>query len=111
MRSTWSRVIPTSAGSTSVPTAVTSSRFRGIRMRRSGSGTSGRRGIGTSGMPAASQGKPAGMDEIDQEGPSEGITSPDQPTHEATTPPGNPEPDEEALRRAEEELEKPGGGH
>ena len=51
------------------------------------------------------------MDEINQEGPAEGITSPEDPTHEATTPPGNPEVDEEARERAESELEKPGGGH
>jgi hypothetical protein len=38
-------------------------------------------------------------------------TSPDQPTHEATTPPGNPEPDAQAVREAEEGLEQAGGGH
>lgn len=47
----------------------------------------------------------------DQTGPDTGITSPDAPTHEATAPPGNPEPDPAAIERAEEELEKPGGGH
>jgi len=46
-----------------------------------------------------------------QESTDQGITSPVEPTHEATTPPGNPEPDTDAQRRAEEELEKPGGGH
>ncbi|HVL95809.1 MAG TPA: hypothetical protein VM266_08100 [Solirubrobacteraceae bacterium] len=46
-----------------------------------------------------------------QEGPRTGITSPSQPTHEATSPPGNPEVDEEALREAQEELGKAGGGH
>ena len=51
------------------------------------------------------------MDEIQQEGPDTGITSPDEPTHEATTPPGNPDVDQEAVERAQDELEKPGGGH
>lgn len=51
------------------------------------------------------------MTEFEQEGPEKGITSPDVPTHEATTPPGNPEPDADAVRRAEEDLEKAGGGH
>lgn len=48
---------------------------------------------------------------VDQEGPDTGITSPEEPTHEATTPPGNGDADADAVRRAEEELEKPGGGH
>ena len=51
------------------------------------------------------------MDEIDQEGPAEGSTSPADPTHEATTPPGNPEVDEEARERAEDGLDQAGGGH
>jgi hypothetical protein len=38
-------------------------------------------------------------------------TSPDEPTHEATTPPGNPDRDEDAVREAEEGLEQAGGGH
>ena len=50
-------------------------------------------------------------DEIKQDGPSEGITSPGEATHEATTPPGNGDVDQEALDRSLEELEKPGGGH
>ncbi len=40
-----------------------------------------------------------------------GITSPPDPTHEATTPPDNGEVDQEALRKSEEQLEQPGGGH
>lgn len=51
------------------------------------------------------------MTEIDQEGPAEGITSPDEPTHEATTPPGNADVDEAARERAEDGLEQAGGGH
>ncbi len=38
-------------------------------------------------------------------------TSPEEPTHEATTPPGNPERDEGAVREAEEGLDQAGGGH
>jgi hypothetical protein len=47
----------------------------------------------------------------DQVGDDTGITSPPDPTHEATTPPGNGDRDEEAISRAEDELERPGGGH
>ncbi len=50
-------------------------------------------------------------DEIKQDGPSEGITSPGKKTHEATSPPGNGEPDTEAGRKVEEQLEQAGGGH
>lgn len=45
------------------------------------------------------------------ENTEKGITSPDDPTHEATTPPDNPEPDPEALEQSEEKLEQAGGGH
>jgi hypothetical protein len=38
-------------------------------------------------------------------------TSPDDPTHEATTPPGNPERDDDAVREAEDQLDQAGGGH
>ena len=40
-----------------------------------------------------------------------GSTSPPDPTHEATTPPGNQEVDQDKLDQALEDLEKPGGGH
>jgi hypothetical protein len=43
--------------------------------------------------------------------PDKGITSPPDPTHEATTPPGNGDLDQDALKKAEEGLETPGGGH
>ena len=46
-----------------------------------------------------------------QDGPDEGITSPGEPTHEATTPPGNGERDDAATQKSEEELGKAGGGH
>ena len=45
------------------------------------------------------------------ENTEKGITSPDDPTHEATTPPDNPEPDSDALEQSEEKLEQAGGGH
>jgi hypothetical protein len=38
-------------------------------------------------------------------------TSPSKPTHEATTPPGNPDTDEDAVKEAEKGLEQAGGGH
>ena len=40
------------------------------------------------------------------------ITSPpDGKTHEATTPPGQGETDDEAVRKGEEALDRAGGGH
>ena len=39
------------------------------------------------------------------------ITGPKEPTHEATTPPGNQEVDPDKLERSLEDAEKPGGGH
>ena len=47
------------------------------------------------------------MDENDEKG----ITSPPQPTHEATTPPDNPEPDQGAVEQGREKIEQAGGGH
>jgi len=38
-------------------------------------------------------------------------TSPDDPTHEATTPPVNGEADENATEKAKEKLDEAGGGH
>ena len=38
-------------------------------------------------------------------------TTPPDPTHEATTPPGNPEADQEAVDKSEEKLKQAGGGH
>ena len=49
------------------------------------------------------------MFETEQE--HDGGTSPEEPTHEATTPPGNPEPDEGAIQEAEDKLDQAGGGH
>jgi hypothetical protein len=40
-----------------------------------------------------------------------GGTTPEEPTHEATTPPGNGEPDEGAVEEAEDNLDQAGGGH
>lgn len=47
-------------------------------------------------------------DDVKTEG---GITGPSEPTHEATTPPDNPDLDAEATKKAEDELQKPGAGH
>jgi hypothetical protein len=47
----------------------------------------------------------------DQHGDDQGSTSPPDETHEATTPPGNPEVDEQAAQTARDELEQAGGGH
>lgn len=41
----------------------------------------------------------------------EETTSPDEPTHEATTPPGGSDTDEDAVSEAEEGLDQAGGGH
>ena len=40
-----------------------------------------------------------------------GITGPQDPTHEATTPPGNPETDADAVEKGEDNLGQAGGGH
>ena len=39
------------------------------------------------------------------------ITSPEDPTHEATTPPGNGDADDDAVEEAEDKLDQAGGGH
>ena len=44
--------------------------------------------------------------EQDKEG-----TSPPEETHDATTPPGSSDVDEDAVEKAEDELEQAGGGH
>jgi len=41
----------------------------------------------------------------------EETTTPEHPTHEAITPPGNPDRDEEAVDEAERQLDQAGGGH
>lgn len=38
-------------------------------------------------------------------------TSPEEPTHEATTPPGNGEADEAAVEEGQDKLDQAGGGH
>ena len=43
--------------------------------------------------------------------PEKGITSPDDPTHEATAPPDNPPVDEQAVEEGQEKLDEAGGGH
>jgi hypothetical protein len=37
-------------------------------------------------------------------------TTPEDPTHEATTPPGNGEADQAAVDEAEDKLDQAGGG-
>ena len=39
------------------------------------------------------------------------LTAPSEPTHEATTPPGENRPDPERTEQAKEQLEQPGAGH
>ena len=41
----------------------------------------------------------------------QGGTTPPDPTHEATTPPDNPEPDQAAVEQGEDKLEQACGGH
>jgi len=53
------------------------------------------------------KGYPTGMTETEKNE----TTSPPDDTHEATTPPGNPDTDSEALDRDEEKLDQAGGGH
>jgi hypothetical protein len=49
---------------------------------------------------------------VDQQGDDKGLTSPDADhPGEATSPPGNPEIDEEANQESEEKLDQAGGGH
>jgi hypothetical protein len=50
-------------------------------------------------------------DDIRQDGPTKGVTTPQRPTHEATQPPGNGDRDEDAIRKSEEKLGEAGGGH
>ena len=47
----------------------------------------------------------------DNEGHERDTTSPPDPTHEATTPPGQGDRDEDAIKKAEEKLDQAGGGH
>ena len=49
---------------------------------------------------------------MDNEREDKDITSPPgEETHEATTPPGQGDVDEEALKESEEGLDQAGGGH
>ena len=59
-------------------------------------------------LPDALPGTPGDMFESEEE---RDITSPEDPTHEATTPPGNGEADEEAVEQGEDKLDQAGGGH
>jgi hypothetical protein len=49
---------------------------------------------------------------VDQEGNDEGVTSPDAPhPGEATSPPSNPEVDQEDVDESMDKLDQAGGGH
>jgi hypothetical protein len=49
---------------------------------------------------------------VDQKGDDKGITSPDADhPGEATSPPGNPDVDEQAAEESREKLDQAGGGH
>ena len=51
-------------------------------------------------------------DSVDQKGDDKGSTSPDAPhPGEATSPPSNPEIDEQAVEEGRERLDQAGGGH
>ncbi|GAC1489526.1 MAG: hypothetical protein NVS1B9_10460 [Solirubrobacteraceae bacterium] len=43
--------------------------------------------------------------------PSTNTSPPDGKTHEATTPPGSGDTDQQAVRIAQENIEKAGAGH
>lgn len=62
---------------------------------------------------ASRAGTPGGMSEHERsdEGTERGITSPDEHTKDATTPPENPETDGAEGERAADDLEQAGGGH
>jgi len=47
----------------------------------------------------------------DPAGEDRPTTTPPDPTHEATTPPGNPDVDQEALDEGRDKLDQAGGGH
>ena len=51
------------------------------------------------------------MNETENDPQKNETTSPSEPTHDATTPPGNPETDQDALDRDREKLDQAGGGH
>ena len=49
---------------------------------------------------------------VDQQGDHTGITSPDAPhPGEATSPPSNPETDEQAVEEGQDRLDQAAGGH
>ena len=51
------------------------------------------------------------MNETERNEEERDITSPPEETHEATTPPGSGDKDEEAVERGEDQLDQAGGGH
>lgn len=56
-------------------------------------------------------GRAGAMNENERNEEERDITSPPEETHEATTPPGSGDEDEEAVERGEDQLDQAGGGH
>ena len=50
-------------------------------------------------------------DEERKDSPASSTSPPDGKTHEATTPPGQGDRDDDATREAEDKLDQAGGGH
>jgi hypothetical protein len=101
------RRTPDDAGGTVLSAGEALSRFR--RTPDDAGGTVLSAGEALSRLLAWSSGTTDGMAETEKD--REDITSPDDPTHEATTPPGNGEADEEAVEKGEDKLDQAGGGH
>ncbi len=52
------------------------------------------------------------QESVNQEGDDKGITSPDAPhPGEATSPPSNPDTDQQAVDEGQDKLDQAGGGH
>jgi hypothetical protein len=52
------------------------------------------------------------QESVKQQGDDQGITSPDAPhPGEATSPPSNPDTDEQAVEEGRDKLDQAGGGH
>ena len=57
-------------------------------------------------------GAPAGQEpRMDDDTRDRTPTTPPAPTHEASSPPSNPPPDEDAIREGEDKLGQAGAGH
>jgi hypothetical protein len=56
-------------------------------------------------------GHACGMAQDDDVPTTGGLTGPQTDTKDATAPPGNPDSDQAAVAKAEDDLEQAGGGH